>query len=55
MRIQWHGQSAFLIAGDQPVFIDPLGRWMVCAPRGASAGLAARVGALFVGRSLGQR
>jgi L-ascorbate metabolism protein UlaG (beta-lactamase superfamily) len=25
MRIQWYGQSAFLIAGEQRVFIDPFG------------------------------
>ena len=26
MRIQWYGQSAFLLAGEQTVFIDPFDR-----------------------------
>src|SRR5919202_108382 len=26
MRIRWYGQSAFLVAGERAVFIDPFGR-----------------------------
>lgn len=26
MRIQWYGQSAFLLRGERTVFIDPFGR-----------------------------
>jgi L-ascorbate metabolism protein UlaG (beta-lactamase superfamily) len=34
MRIQWHGQSAFLIDGDHTVFIDPFGAMEGLAERG---------------------
>jgi L-ascorbate metabolism protein UlaG (beta-lactamase superfamily) len=34
MRIQWHGQSAFLIDGQRPVFIDPFGEMEGLAARG---------------------
>jgi L-ascorbate metabolism protein UlaG (beta-lactamase superfamily) len=34
MRIQWHGQSAFLIEGHHPVFIDPFGELQGLAERG---------------------
>jgi L-ascorbate metabolism protein UlaG (beta-lactamase superfamily) len=34
MRIQWHGQSAFQIDGDQSVFIDPFGSMDMLAGRG---------------------
>jgi L-ascorbate metabolism protein UlaG (beta-lactamase superfamily) len=34
MRIQWHGQSAFLIDGDRAVFIDPFGQMEGLAARG---------------------
>lgn len=34
MRIQWYGQSAFLIDGDRPVFIDPFGNMEGLAERG---------------------
>jgi L-ascorbate metabolism protein UlaG (beta-lactamase superfamily) len=34
MRIQWHGQSAFLIDGDRSVFIDPFGQMEGLAARG---------------------
>jgi L-ascorbate metabolism protein UlaG (beta-lactamase superfamily) len=34
MRIKWHGQSAFLIDGQRPVFIDPFGEMEGLAARG---------------------
>ena len=34
MRITWHGQSAFLIDGQRPVFIDPFGEMEGLAARG---------------------
>lgn len=34
MRIRWHGQSAFLIDGDQSVFIDPFGEMAGLTERG---------------------
>jgi L-ascorbate metabolism protein UlaG (beta-lactamase superfamily) len=34
MRIQWHGQSAFLIDGDRSVYIDPFGQMEGLAARG---------------------
>lgn len=34
MHIRWYGQSAFLISGDQTVFIDPFGDVSALASRG---------------------
>jgi L-ascorbate metabolism protein UlaG (beta-lactamase superfamily) len=34
MRVRWYGQSAFLLTGDQTVFIDPFGDMSAAAARG---------------------
>lgn len=34
MRIRWFGQSAFLLAGEKAVFIDPFGDTAIAASRG---------------------